>query len=74
MTNTDEAKTSFCEKVLTIFHEDSFESLMGWVDGVDRVIVLMIINLCFLTLRPQCQSMFEIPLASFNSLTKIEHL
>ena len=73
MTNIDEAIQSFCEKVLTIFGEDSFESLMDSVDGIERVIVLMVINLCFPSLRPQCQSICEIPLASFRSVTKIEH-
>jgi GTPase SAR1 family protein len=46
--------------------------LMDTVDGIEKVIVLMVINLCFPTLRPQCQSLCEIPLASFKSVTKIE--
>ena len=73
MMNTDEAKKSLCEKVLIIFQEDSFGSLTYSVDGIARVIVLMVINLCFPTLRPECQSMCEIPLESFRSVTKIEH-
>jgi hypothetical protein len=72
MTNTDEAKKSLCEKILTIFHEDSFETLIYFVEGVEKVIVLMVINLCFPTLRTRCQSMCEVPLESFKTVTKIE--
>ena len=41
-------------------------------EGIERVLTLMLINLCFPHLRSECQSLCSIPLSSFNSIPSIQ--
>ena len=58
-------------KWLESFNEESMTSLMLTVKGVERVLTIMLIHLCFPDLRLDCQSVCSIPLSSFKSISSI---
>ena len=53
------------------FSAESIEELMDGLEGIERIITLMLISLCFKNLRQECQSLCEIPLSTFESISKI---
>ena len=62
---------SLFKKWLECFNEESMETLLQNVEGVQRVVTLMIINHCFNDLRLDCEKLSEVPLKSFKSITHI---
>lgn len=74
--NTDLPKKQLLRSMLGSLRDDSggqnMETVLQLVDGVEKVLTLMIIHLCFPDLRPECQALCEIPLATFTSVSKIE--
>ena len=68
----NDSAQNLCQNLIECMEEKSVETLFKKITGVQKAIFLMILHLCCPDLRTECESISEIPLAGFNTLTRIQ--
>jgi hypothetical protein len=67
-----DARRLLCVRLLRCMKQKKMEALLLNIQGIEKAIILMVIHLCFPELRSECQSVSDIPLSGFRSLSKIK--
>ena len=61
----------FFREVRSCWGAGTYEELLHVITGLEQIVILMLLSICFKTLRDKCQGISSLPLVNFDSLRKI---
>ena len=61
----------FFREVRSCWDAATYEELLHVITGLEQILIMMLLSVCFKDLRNKCQALSSLPLSNFNSVRKI---